>query len=60
MANMKDIKKNWIEENKEWIEANKNDKIKVNMAYTLFLDGLCRDGYITLSQWQKASTRIIK
>lgn len=60
MANLTQIKKQWIEENKEWIEENKQDKIKVNLEYTFYLDSLCKDGVITQKQWQNANTRIIK
>ena len=60
MANMKDIKKAWIEENKKWIEENKSDPIKVNMSYQIYLDSLCKDGWITQKQWQNANTKIIK
>jgi hypothetical protein len=60
MANMKKVKKYWMEVNKDWIKQNKSDKIKVNLAYTMYLDGLCKDGIITLNQWHNADTTIIK
>ena len=50
-----DAKKQFVEMNKDWIEENKNDKIKVNLAYRYYLDKLCRDGEITLRQWQNAA-----
>ena len=49
-----------MEVNKEWIEENKNDKIKVNYEYSIYLDALCKSGVITQKQWQNADTRIIK
>lgn len=60
MANLRDLKKEWMEVNKEWIEENKNDKIKVNYEYSVYLDALCKSGVITQKQWQNADTRIIK
>lgn len=60
MANMRKIKKEWIDLNKEWIESNKADKIKVNLSYTYYLDNLCKAGIITQKQWANADTKIIK
>lgn len=57
---LNEIKKDWIETNKEWIEENKSDPIKVNMEYQIYLDSLCKDGWITQKQWQNANTTIIR
>ena len=53
-----DAKKQFVEMYKDWIEENKDDKIKVNLAYHGYLDQLCREGEITLKQYETAGNLI--
>ena len=55
---LKEARQIFKEEYADFIRANKTDKIAINLAYTYFLDGLCKDGQITQKQWEDADNFI--
>lgn len=46
------LAKQFKEDNRDFIETHKKDKILLNMCWSSYVDGLCRDGVVTLRQWQ--------
>lgn len=53
--NIKNLAKEWKEENKQFISEHKTDTIMLNLAWSEYLDGLQRDGQITMKQWSNHS-----
>ena len=52
---MKEIKKQWLEDNKEWLSQYGDDRPMVNEAYFAYIDSLCKDGIISERQYNRAS-----
>ena len=51
---MEEIKKYFIQENKDFILNNIDDIIKINYEYNCYIDGLCKDKQITQRQYNSA------
>lgn len=49
--NMRNLEKEWKENNQDFIKSNKDDKILLNYEWSMYLDSLCKSGEITQKQW---------
>ena len=50
--NYKDTLRIYKEDSKDFLESKKDDKPALREAWSNYIDGLCKDGEITLQQYE--------
>tara|TARA_R100001440_G_scaffold52577_1_gene72385 strand:- start:486 stop:659 length:174 start_codon:yes stop_codon:yes gene_type:complete len=51
-VNYKDTLRIYKEDSKDFLESKKDDKPALREAWSNYIDGLCKDGEITLQQYE--------
>jgi len=51
-VNYKDTLRSYKEASKDFLKSKKNDKPALREAWSNYIDGLCKDGEITLQQYE--------